>query len=74
MAGNGQTKKLVASVEYNPQTQEVHYSMPEEISHAYVLAKMLMDGVMQRALNPEAERKVKTLDELGVNPLRVVKS
>ena len=62
------TKPLHMGIVYDMTTGTVKLSIPKDIAQAYVLMKMLMDGIFQQAMNPEPDRQVKTLDELGMNP------
>lgn len=63
---DGVMKPLTMGIVYDPSTGSVKLSIPKDIAQAYVLMKMLMDGIFQQAMSPEPERQVKTLDELGV--------
>ncbi len=69
--GPSQAPELITlSITLNPATKKVAISIPKDLGQAYLLARQLLDAIVNLALNPEPERKVKTLDELGVHPGR----
>lgn len=64
-AANGNAPREVLTIALDRDTGKVSASMPKDLAVAYAMLRAGLDMVMKQALNPEPERKVKTLDEFG---------
>lgn len=68
MPTNGAHQKITLTLTLDPETNQIRMSAPESLEVAYSMLRSGLDMTFKRAANPGAERKVKTLDELGMSP------
>lgn len=70
MTTNGKPQPLKLVIVADPETGHIKMSAPTDHATTYGMLRAATDMVVNRMLKPEPERKVKTLDEVGIRSRR----